>query len=66
MYTLTMTSCNIIHSLVLEWLKSRICFAIEGSRTGGKSTAVIIVRQLTSVVCLSIQNWMTSASLSEL
>ena len=35
--------CNIIYSLVLERHISRIRFAIEGSRTGGKSTAIIIL-----------------------
>ena len=28
---------------------SRICFATEGSRPGGKSTAVIITHQVTSL-----------------
>ena len=57
---------NIIHLLVLERHISRIHFAIEGSRTGGKSTAVIIVDQVTSLGRLSNQTWMTSASLSAL
>ena len=57
---------NIIHSLVLERHISKIHFAIEGSRTGGKSTAVIIVCQVNSVGYLSSQTWMTSASLSAL
>ena len=47
---------KIIHSQLMVRHMSRIRFAIEGSRTGGKSTAVIIVPQVTSLGRLSIQN----------
>ena len=51
--------------VVMERHVSKILLAIEGSRTGGNSTAVITVAQVISLGCLSSQNWTTSASLSE-
>ena len=57
---------NITHSLCLDRHISRIHFAIEGSLTGGKLTAIIIVCQVTSLGRLSSQTWMTSASLPAL
>ena len=50
--------------VVMERHVSKILLAIEGSRTGGNSTAVITVAQVISLGCLSSQNWTTSASLS--
>ena len=50
--------------VVMEKHISRILLAIEGSWTGGKSTAVIIVAHVISLGRLSSQNWTTSASLS--
>ena len=50
----------------MELKKCLIFSAIESSNTGGNSTAIVIVPQVTSDGCLSNQIWMTSESLSVL
>ena len=50
----------------MELKKCLILSATEGSNTGGNSTAILIVHQVTSDGCLSNQIWMTSESLSVL